>query len=113
MNSINEWQRTSAENFWGEIAPTDHVVQIYENDQVFLDTLSGFIGGGINAGDCVIIIATKDHLKALDTQLLSYGVHVSTLVEDDRYIPLDAQKTLDKFMVNGWPDETLFNQCIT
>jgi hypothetical protein len=106
--SYHDWKRSKAEIFWGEIAPCDHVVQIYENDEVFLDALSGFVGGGINAGDCVIVIATDAHLAALRNKLEGYGVHVDALISEDRYIPLNAEETLARFMLNGWPDESLF-----
>jgi len=112
MNSTT-WKRTNADIFWGEIAPCDHVLQIYDNEGVFLDALSGFIGGGINAGECVIIIATAEHLEALDFRLNSYGINVQTLLDDERYIPLDANETLSKFMVNGWPDEDLFMKTVS
>ena len=105
-----EWKRAGADVFWGEIAPHDHVVQIYENDDVFLDALAGFIGGGINAGECVIVIATSSHLNSLYARLSGYGINVPTLIDDDRYIPLDADATLAKFMVDGWPDEHRFNK---
>ena len=109
----SEWQRTNAQIFWGEVAPCDHVVQIYEDDELFLDMLAGFTGGGINAGDCVIIIATNAHLKALEERLKSLGVHTEMLIAEDSYIPLNAEETLAKFMINGWPDENLFNDLIT
>jgi len=109
----NYWERTETDIFWGEIAPCDHVVQIYENDAIFLDALVGFAGAGINAGDCVIIIATPAHLKALEERLQSYAVHVDVLIAENRYIPLDAEATLAKFMVNDWPDETLFIQTVS
>jgi hypothetical protein len=112
VHSTN-WKKVKADVFWGEIAPCDHVVQIYENDEVFLDALSGFIGAGINAGDCVIVIATTTHLNALEKRLVLYGVRIDTLIEDDRYIPLDAEETLSTFMVNGWPDEKLFMKTIS
>ena len=109
----SDWQRSKTDIFWGEIAPCDHVVQIYEDDKVFLDALSGFVGGGINAGDCVILIATESHLSALKDRLTGLGVHVNALISDDRYIPLNAEQILSEFMVNGWPDENLFNQLVT
>jgi hypothetical protein len=108
-----EWLRTDTKIFWGEIAPCDHVVQIYENDEVFLDILAGFTGSGINAGDCVIVIATKAHLTALEQRLTSFGVHVEALIENDRYIPLDAGTCLSTFMVNDWPDEVLFTKFVS
>jgi hypothetical protein len=112
MDNI-QWKKTSTDIFWGEIAPCDHVVQIYENDGVFLDALTGFVGGGINAGECVIVIATNSHLEALNARLLSYGISIHTLIDDDRYIPLDAEEILSGFMVNGWPEEELFMNTVS
>ena len=40
-----------SEVFWGEISPCEHLVQFYEEDGVFLDTLEGFVGGGLRAGE--------------------------------------------------------------
>lgn len=108
-----KWNRASADIFWGEIAPCEHVVQVYENDDVFLDTLAGFVGGGINAGECVVVIATSNHLESLYKRLSSYAINVSTLINDDRYIALDAETTLSKFMRDGWPDEQLFNETVS
>lgn len=102
------WKLSSADIFWGEIAPCDHVVQIYETDNIFMAALAGFVGGGINAGDCCIVIATDPHLEALEHRLKTHGIHVDALINDDRYIPLKAEEILAKFMVNGWPDEALF-----
>jgi hypothetical protein len=113
LKKIKGWKKERADIFWGEVAPCDHVLQVYENDEVFIDTLCGFIGGGVKAGDCVIIVATEAHLKALDERLISYGIQVQTLIDDDRYIPLNAEETLAKFMVNGWPDEQLFDETIS
>lgn len=113
LNNYGGWKQAKAEIFWAEIAPCDHVLQIYENDGVFLDALTGFVGGGINAGDSCIVIATDNHLKALESRLESYGIHISSLISENRYIPLDAQETLSRFMINGWPDENLFNQTVS
>ena len=113
VSSDNEIYRTKSDIFWGEIAPCDHVVQIYENDGIFLDALTGFVGGGINAGDAVIVIATEKHLLALHNRLRSYGLHVDSLIAENIYIPMNAEEILAKFMVNNWPDEELFMQTIS
>jgi len=111
--SSTEWQQSTAEVFWGEIAPCDHVVQIYESDDSFLDLLSGYVGGGISASDSVIVIATDSHLKALKKRLESLGMHVNNLIETEQYIPMDAEDCLKKFMVNGWPDKELFSSFVS
>jgi hypothetical protein len=113
MNTYTDWKQVKAEIFWGEVAPCDHILQIYESDDIFIDTLAGFVGSGINTGDCCIVIATKAHLAALNNKLTSFGIHVDTLIADDRYFPLVAEEILSKFMVNGWPDEELFMHTVS
>jgi hypothetical protein len=112
-NTNDGWTQTSNQVFWGEIAPCDHVVQIYESDDVFLDLLTGFVSGGVNVEDAVIVIATTSHLEGLEERLTTIGYDVKTLIANSQYIPLDAEQTLGKFMVNGWPDETLFNHIVS
>jgi hypothetical protein len=107
------WEKSPSRIFWGEIAPCDHVVQIYENDRIFLNTLESFAGAGLMAGDSVIIIATAEHLAALQDRLTTQGFNLEFLSSTDRYIALQARETLDKFMVNNWPDEDLFIDCVT
>jgi hypothetical protein len=107
----SNWHKIKAEIFWGEIASNDHVVQIYEQEAVFLDALLGFVGAGINSGDCTIVIATAEHLNDLNDHLREYVVRIDTLISDGRIIPLDANEMLSRFMVNDWPDEKLFMDC--
>jgi hypothetical protein len=111
-NNSGDWRHTKANIFWGEIAPCDHVVQIYDTDSVFLDALAGFVGAGINANEACIVIATPAHLSALEERLTSLGISIAGLIDDKRYIPLDAEKLLSTFMVDGWPDEAKFNNTV-
>jgi hypothetical protein len=106
--------RTQARNraFWGEMSPCDHAVQIYGDDEVFFDTLEGFVAGGIEAGEAAIVIATPVHLRALEGRLQNRGISLSIALSRQHYIPLDAEETLDQFMVQGWPDEDLFNELV-
>lgn len=39
-----------AEVFWGDISPCEHLVQIYQDEGVFLDSLEGFVAGGDKSG---------------------------------------------------------------
>lgn len=116
MESTNDsevWTSAKAEVFWGEIAPCDHVLQIYQNDEEFLDCLYKFVSGGFDAGDGVIVIATSTHLASLDSRLRQSGYDLFTLKLRDQYIPLDAEETLASFMVNGWPDPILFGHVVS
>lgn len=109
----NAEERARKDIFWGEIAPCDHILQIYDNDQSFLDMLQAFVTNGISNGDSVIVIATCDHLKLLNDRLRETGLDLFALALRDQYMALEAQETLDQFMIRGWPDENLFNYVLT
>jgi hypothetical protein len=108
-----EHSNKAGEIFWGEIAPCEHVVQIYRDDTVFLDALEGFTAGGLRAGEGVVVIATPGHLAALDQRLAAAGLDVTLAAEEDRYLALDADRTLKKFMMRGWPDDILFEHVVS
>ena len=106
------WQKSRTNVFWGEIAPTDHLVQIYEKDEILLDSLEGFVSSGFLEGDSVIIIATESHINALNDRLQLLNFNLEKLKADHQYIPLEANEVLASFMKNGWPDETLFMETV-
>ena len=105
--------RSGAEVFWGEIAPCEHLVQIYTDDEGFMDSLEGFIGGGLKAGEAVIVIASAAHRSGLESRLAERGVDLAAARATDQYIAIDADEMLAQFMVNGWPDDALFGEAIT
>jgi len=110
---VNNWEKSNIQVFWGEIAPCDHIVQIYENDKVFLNTLEGFAGVGFMKDESVVLIATADHLADIEKRLLAQGIDIPALIASDQYIPLDVEDCLSTFMVDQWPDEVLFTNFVT
>lgn len=107
MSSIHLASR-GARIFWGEIAPTRHFAQFYDGDDVLLDTLTGFIGSGLIAGESTIVIATTSHLRALTHRLISAGIDLPRAIREDRYLTIEAEVALTSFMVDELPDERLF-----
>jgi len=106
--NINDWQQSNMQHFWGEIASTDHLVQFYEDDHSFLNSLEGFVGSGLIARESVIVIATDQHLKHLNQRLFTNHFDLPKLIAQDLYIPIDAEEALENFMVKGMPDENKF-----
>lgn len=103
--------RTGA--FWGEMAETEHAVQVYRDDTTFLDSLESFVGSGLRAGESVIVIATANHLHELEKRLRGGWIDLDRARWEDRYIAVLAQETLSRFMVEGKPDEELFNVVVS
>jgi hypothetical protein len=105
-------RRAPTEILWGEAAPIEHSVQIYTDDSLFIDALEGYASGGLRLGEAVIVIATKAHRRALERRLRARGCDLDKALAEDRYVPVDAEEALSQFMVDGQPDESLFNQVI-
>lgn len=112
MNRNGEWKIESPDVFWGEMAPSSHLLQIYENESVFLNTLEGFVKNGFLSGDSVVVLATLEHIEALELRLQFKGFDLEGLRKKNIYFPFDAASALEKFMVNDWPDEALFRRFI-
>ena len=98
--------------FWAEMSPCEHLVQIYDTDGGFLDTLEAFVSDGLRKGESVIVIATLPHLGSLKTRLRRAGLDVAELQSRDQFVCLDAEETLEMFMLDGWPDERRFFRLI-
>ena len=108
----NTMHRRGSEMFWGEVSPSEHLVQFYEADSVFLDTLEGYVSGGLRAGESVIVIATPAHRRVLADRLESAGIDVASAQANELYIALDAEATLGFFMKDGWPDDARFFELV-
>ncbi len=98
--------------FWGEIAPCDHWLQVYPDEEAFFTALEAYVTAGLTAGEAVVLIVTPGHRAGLEQRLAARGIDLLALRADDQYIVLDAEETLSRFMVNGWPDEALFRETV-
>lgn len=97
---------------WSGMHELEHFVQFYETDTFLLDSLTGFIGTGLERGDAGIVVATKAHREALDERLEAQGLDLAAARASGQYVSLDAEETLSKFMVNGSPDQALFIELV-
>ena len=87
-----------------------HFCQVYGADEAFLEMLEPYVADGLLRGEGVIVIATAPHRASLVHRLEVFGIDVRCAVDEDRFIVLDAEAALARFMVNGWPDAERFKQ---
>jgi DcmR-like sensory protein len=113
MPDNTSWQSASTDIFWKEIARHDHVLQLYDNDEVFLKTLLDFVESGIHSNENVIVVATNSHLNKLEFQMEKNGLDVEKLISSQKYIPLSAEETMEEFMINDMLSEELFVKITT
>jgi DNA-binding NarL/FixJ family response regulator len=81
-----------------------HDLQIYSNDEYFLDGFTSFIAGGLNAGNAVVVLATEAHRQGLVQKLQTQSFDLDALIKSGSYISMDTRKTLSSFMVDDRPD---------
>ena len=99
--------------FWTGLARADHVCQLYPTEATFLNALESYVASGLRHGESVVVIATAAHLHALEQRLrIGNWIDIDRARWEDRYIAVLAQETLNKFMVDGWPDSTRFEETI-
>ncbi|HEX3373649.1 MAG TPA: ATP-binding protein [Edaphobacter sp.] len=95
-----------------EVHRNAHTVHFYEEDSFLLDSLTKLIGTTLMADDVAIVIATPAHREGLARQLKALGLDLEVSAALGRYCALDAAETLSAFMLNGVPNETLFNSFV-
>jgi hypothetical protein len=102
-----------AESFnWTNLAPREHLVQIYASDSALLESLEDYVRSGIENGEVVVLIMTNKHQLALDERLVAQGFDLEGAQSHQLYVTFDADEALKKFMVKDWPDEALFNHFV-
>ena len=113
MKTNSDWKLATADIFWGDLAFYDHVLQVYETEEIFIEAFAGFIRTGIHIGDCCILVANETHLAAINDRLETQGIDTVEAMADGRYMQVDVEELLSKFMVNDQVDEKLFEQAMT
>ena len=102
---------------WSELldhaAPEEHFVQLYgRNDQLLTQNVSRYLAEGMRRGDALVVVATPEHADAITRELALRGADAVAASRDGRLVVLDARDTLDRFLVDGQPDELLFRAVV-
>src|SRR4029079_13825666 len=95
---------------WSDMGDDEHFVQFYESDEFLVHSVGGFIGSALARGDAGVVVATEPHRKAIEAALTALGLNVPALIQDRRFVILDAAETLDRLLVGGWPHEPRFRE---
>lgn len=112
MGSLTKIANVRTETFWGELKPSEHSVQIYGSETIFMDALEGYASAGLRRRESVILISTAPHLHELEKRLRANWLDLDRARWEGRYMALLAHEILSRFMVDGMPDETLFNSAV-
>jgi hypothetical protein len=92
--------------------PEEHFVQLYgKDDRLLTRNVSRYLSEGLRRGDGLLVIATAEHRGSMVRQLNGERTYTRAVLEG-RLVFLDAQATLNRFMVDGEPDQVRFERII-
>jgi hypothetical protein len=97
------WDRLVA-----DAGPSDHIVQLYQ-DQDFLNrAVCRFAGAALANGEGVIVVPTLTHWNAIRPRLEGEGVDVEAARARGQLTVVDADECLPAFMRDAMPDSPVF-----
>src|SRR6267142_5763783 len=96
-----------------EAGPRGHLLQFYQADEPLLNRNVGrFLWEGLLHGDGLLVIASPERRESVSGHLRRLGVDIAQVVREGQLLLLDAQATLDGFMIDGRPDRDLFREIV-
>lgn len=82
-----------------------HFVQLYRaGDAEFAKNVGQYLAEGLRKGEGVLVIAMREHRKLLERYLERCDVDLLAVLQTQQLLFLDAQQTLEQFIVSGEAD---------
>ena len=104
-----DWRLTSTHQFWDQTAAGEHIVQVYDDESIFLEMLAAYTGSSINAGDAFVVVASKEHIDSLETRLWEHVVYIDSLKTCGLYLAFTTDDVLSKILVDDKLDHHKFH----
>jgi len=90
----------------------DHYVQFYEDDAVLLSSVGAYLLEHLRRGAAGIVIATREHLVALERACAVQHVDLGEARRCGQYRAIEATEMLDRLTPDGWPSAERFKALI-
>lgn len=90
----------------------EHVILIYSDDAVLLDSFTRFLAPALRAGNAAVVIATKSHRDDLLQRLKAESIDIDRHEQNGTYVALDAANAFSAIMVDDLPDPIRFFESI-
>lgn len=90
----------------------DHVVHFYASDEELFDQVGRHLSDALHSGAAAIVLASPAHARGFEARLNASGVDLGAAVAEGAYQVLDADETLQQFLLDGRPDARLFDEVV-
>jgi hypothetical protein len=92
-----------------DVAPGDHVVQLYQDQEFLNRAVCRYARAGLANGEGVLLFSTLAHWNAFRPRLEAEGVDVHAAQDRGQLTVVDADELLSRFMRGAMPDPPTFN----
>lgn len=90
-----------------------HFVQFYQADESHLiDNVARYCFEGLHSGESAVVIATPQHREELLSRIQQLGCNAADATRSGRLNMLDADMTLERFMLDGMPSRARFEESV-
>ena len=93
-----------------DVAPGDHVVQLYQDQEFLNRAVCRYARAGLANGEGVILVSTLPHWNGFGARLEAEGVDVEAAQERGQLTVVDADELLPRFMRDAMPDPPVFRR---
>jgi DNA-binding NarL/FixJ family response regulator len=94
----------------GAPEPWWHEVGFYSDERALLDDYTRVAETALARGHMFVLLSCSTRRAQLQDRLRRRGVDLERIIRDGRYRVVDGPELLASFLVDGWPDETLFRE---
>ena len=90
----------------------EHLVHLYEDAVVLVEGVALYAGRGLGKGEAAILIATAEHLAAIERRLVDAGLETSDLKAWGQLVCIDAAPLLARFLDQDGIDTGRFHSIL-
>lgn len=88
-------------------SPGDHAVLFYQENEL-AGLVGAYLQSAIAEGGSAVLVATPARRSQVNAWLATAGIDLAGAWADGSYVPLDAGRTMSRFVRNGRPDAAAF-----
>jgi hypothetical protein len=93
-------------------SPVVHSVHFYEHDDALIQRLGSVVASALAEGGTALLIMTPEHRDQLCRFLTKRAIDTYSFERSGRLHILDAQETLNAFMLEGLPSPQLYHAVV-
>jgi hypothetical protein len=87
----------------------EHLVHLYQDDSILVEGVALYAGRGLGKGEAVVLIATAEHLEAIERRLQDAGLETADLKAWGQLLCIEAAPLLVRFLDQGGIDTARFH----